>query len=356
MNSSTRSTRSSFSQLSILLVSLTATGCAPGSEDPAGPAASGGSGASSQGSGGSGGRSTSPGSGGNSGSAGSGGSTPSGSGGSTPSGSGGGNGGGNGSGTGGSSPGTGGRAPGTGGAGGGSSGGSAGSSDGGASEAPASPGDGRKFSFFVISIESIRKLSGSQNGFGGNLGGLVGADKICQDTAASAGAGHKTWKAFLSVTKGGANGGPVHAIDRIGEGPWYDFHERLIARTKADLVMVRPAGDPQAVSDLANERGQAQKPFGDNHDTITGSNRMGMLMSMDPATTCQDWTSSSATGGRAIMAGHSWSRVGRQQWIQEHTVPGCAPGVNLRDNYVAPGNCIGCSGGYGGFYCFALQP
>ena len=354
MNSSTRSTRSSFSQLSLLIVSLTATSCVPGSEDPSGPAARGGSGASTQGSGGSGGRSTSGGSGGVSGSAGSGGSTPSGSGGSTPSGSGGDSG----SGTGGSSPGTGGRAPGTGGAGGGSSsGGSTGSRDGGATEAPpASPGDGKKFSFFVISIESIRKLSGSQNGFGGNLGGLTGADKICQDTAASAGAGHKTWKAFLSATKGGANGGPVHAIDRIGEGPWYDFHERLIARTKADLVMVRPAGDPQAVSDLANERGQAQKPFGDNHDTVTGSNRMGMLMSMDPATTCQDWTSSSATGGRAIMAGHSWSRVGRQQWIQEHTVPGCAPGVNLRDNYVAPGNCIGCSGGYGGFYCFALQP
>jgi hypothetical protein len=218
-------------------------------------------------------------------------------------------------------------------------------------------GSGSKpFSFFVTSIEAMRKQSKSQNGFGGNLGGLTGADGICQAIAAEQGAGDKTWRAFLSATKGGPDGGPVHAIDRIGEGPWYDFNGRLIARNKADLVMVRPAGDPQATSDLPNEKGLAQKQFGDNHDTLTGSNQMGRLQNTNPGSTCQDWTNASPTGNSPIMCGHSWSRVGRQPWIQEHTVPGCAPGVNLRDNTVMPGNCVGCNGGYGGIYCFALTP
>lgn len=259
----------------------------------------------------------------------------------------GGTGGGSGAGSGGASP------AGTGGAS-GAGGTSPVDAGGGAGEAGA--GNGKRFSFFVTSIEAMRKLSKSQNGFGGNLGGLSGADGICQTIGAEAGAGHKTWRAFLSATKGGPDGGPVHAIDRIGEGPWYDFNERLIARTKADLLMVRPAGEAQAVADLANEKGLPQKQFGDNHDTLTGSNKMGRLFSTDPGSTCQDWTNASPTGNRPIMSGHSWSRVGRQEWIQEHNVPGCAPGVNLRDNTVMAGNCVGCNGGYGGIYCFSLSP
>jgi hypothetical protein len=202
----------------------------------------------------------------------------------------------------------------------------------------------------------MRKLSGNQNGFGGNLGGLAGADKICQDIAAEVGAGQKTWRAFLSAIKG-PDGQPVHAIDRIGNGPWYDRNGRLIAMDRAGLLRgSRPAGTAQAVVDLANEKGQVQKPFGDNHDVITGSNKMGMLNSMDPTATCNDWTSAAATPSRGLMCGHSWSRVGSQNWLSEHAVPGCAPGVNLRDNTVMPGNCIGCNGGYGAIYCFALSP
>jgi hypothetical protein len=212
-----------------------------------------------------------------------------------------------------------------------------------------------RFSFFVTSIEAIRALSGSQNGFGGNYGGLAGADSICQRTAERVGFGHKGWKAFLSATKG-SDGQPVHAIDRIGAGPWYDRMGRLVATNRQELVMVRPNGEAAATTDLHNENGLPQKMFGDNHDVITGSNRMGMLNSMNAADTCNDWTSASANGGGRPMCGHSWSRTGRQQWIQEHTVPGCAPGVNLRDNVVMPGNCIGCNGGYGALYCFALTP
>jgi hypothetical protein len=222
-------------------------------------------------------------------------------------------------------------------------------------EAGGNPG-GPPFSFFVTSIEAMRKLSNNQNGFGGNLGGLAGADKICQDIATEVGVGQKTWRAFLSAVKG-PDGQPVHAIDRIGNGPWYDKNGRLIAMDRAGLLRgPRPAGTAQAVVDLANEKGQIQKPFGDNHDVITGSNKMGMLNSTDPASTCNDWTSAAATAVRGLICGHSWSRVGSQNWLSEHAVPGCAPGVNLRDNTVMPGNCIGCNGGYGAIYCFALSP
>src|SRR6476620_7897265 len=67
-------------------------------------------------------------------------------------------------------------------------------------------------SFFIASAGS---------GDGANLGGLAGADKICQTLAAAAGAGGKTWHAYLSAEA--ANGQPaVNARDRIGKGPWYN--------------------------------------------------------------------------------------------------------------------------------------
>ena len=56
-------------------------------------------------------------------------------------------------------------------------------------------------------------------GNGANLGGLAGADKVCQTLAAAAGAGNRTWRAYLSAAA--ANGQPaVNARDRIGKGPW----------------------------------------------------------------------------------------------------------------------------------------
>ena len=52
-------------------------------------------------------------------------------------------------------------------------------------------------------------------GDGANLGGIAGADRHCQMLARAAGAGGKTWHAYLSTTgQGGMN-----ARDRIGAGP-----------------------------------------------------------------------------------------------------------------------------------------
>src|SRR6266478_1331440 len=74
-----------------------------------------------------------------------------------------------------------------------------------AAQAPQQP-----MSFFVTST-----VPGT-----GNLGGLAGADQICQNLAAAVGS-TKTWHAYLSNQA--ANGqSAVNARDRIGNGPWYN--------------------------------------------------------------------------------------------------------------------------------------
>lgn len=224
----------------------------------------------------------------------------------------------------------------------------------------ASPPDANldPFSFFVTSLQTMREQSGSQDGFGGDLGGLSGADTICQTAAANVGFGHRTWRAFLSATTGGPGGGPVNAIDRIGEGPWYDRNGRLISNDKAGLLGTRPAGDPQAVADMADEFGQPLSLLGDSHDIMTASDEDGTLFSSDPVTTCNDWTSAVGPGSeQAVICGHSFPRSAQsgREWIADHPLRGCAPGINLIQDGPGTGDCVGCSGGYGGIYCFAAD-
>jgi hypothetical protein len=216
------------------------------------------------------------------------------------------------------------------------------------------------FSFFVTSVEAMQQLSGNSSGFGGDLrygmtSGLDGADKICQTIATNEGFGNKTWRAFLSVTAG-----PVDAIDRIGTGPWYDRLGRLVASGVSGLLGDRPDGLAAVVADLPNEKGvQEYTATGvDDHDTLTGSNRQGRLYSTTLGSTCNDWTSSAGNTGRP-MAGHAWPGGPSQNWIQAHTMPGCAPGICLVQagggcNTPCPSGGVGCEGGYGGIYCFAL--
>src|SRR4051794_29750147 len=71
-------------------------------------------------------------------------------------------------------------------------------------------------------------------GNGGNLGGLAGADNQCQTLAQAAGAGAKTWRAYLSTQA--ADGKPaVNARDRIGKGPWKNAKGTVIAKDLAEL-------------------------------------------------------------------------------------------------------------------------
>lgn len=202
---------------------------------------------------------------------------------------------------------------------------------GGCSNDPAGAADAgasaeERFSFFVTSLKAMRALSGSEDGFGGDLrfgetgpgAGLRGADKICAAVAerSAKGASAKRWRAFLSATQG-EDGEPVHAIDRIGDGPWYDRVGRLVAATKADLLHARPRGaDSAIVNDLPNEDGvpnlrpDPNEPEVDNHDVLTGTNSEGRLYSA--TATCKDWTSAlgdPATEGRPRV-GHSWERMG----------------------------------------------
>jgi hypothetical protein len=232
----------------------------------------------------------------------------------------------------------------------------------------------RRLSFFVTSLDAMRRLSGSQDGFGGDFGGLAGADEICQTIAEGVGVGAKTWRAFLSVTRG-EDGNPVHAIERIGEGPWYDANDRLVAQNIQGLLGERPDGDAQTINDLPDENGVPISALGDAHDIVTGSNQQGRLDSTNPASTCNDWTSADGNvGGDLIKCGHSFPRMARGgggrpgggggrpnrgggNWVSDHTLRGCAPGVELRQTGGGQGlDFIGASGGYGGLYCFSVAP
>jgi hypothetical protein len=224
-----------------------------------------------------------------------------------------------------------------------------------------------KFSFFITSLVAMQRLSKSPNGFGGDLrygtaDGLTGADKICTEIAESqrAGAGANGWHAFLSASKG-ADGMPVNAIDRIGNGPWYDFMGRLVAMNKAALMNSRPMGaDPAIINDLPNEFGlpnhkpDLARPAVDNHHVLTGSDAGGKFYSAN--SNCKDWTALTNAGRPRI--GFSWIAGGRTHWISGQDEGGCGAGVNIAETGGSdPGNpIVGSGGGYGGIYCFASVP
>jgi len=239
------------------------------------------------------------------------------------------------------------------------------------------------FSFFVTSLRALQELSGSQSGFGGDLrygetgagAGLRGADKLCATIAERSmpGAGSKPWRAFLSAASDG-NGNVVNAIDRVGDGPWYDRLGRTFALNKAALIGDRPTGiDPAIKDDFPNEDGVPNHaPEGtaqvDNHDTLTGSNAQGKLYSA--TATCNSWEGKTGTEGKPRV-GHSWPRYGGPggggfgggamnpaNWMSSLDESGCAPGVNLIEMGPpsASSNTVGSGGGYGGFYCFSLIP
>lgn len=248
------------------------------------------------------------------------------------------------------------------------------------------PPSSEKFSFFVTSLKAMRDLSGSSDGFGGDLhfgetgtgAGLRGADKICTAVAERSMPGNgKTWRAFLSATAG-EDGKPVNAIDRIGEGPWYDRTGRLLAQNKTDLATERPTGaDTAIVNDLPNEDGvpnHAPDASGevDNHDVLTGTGDKGQLFSNDASSTCKDWTSAVGSDGKP-HCGHSWPRAGGggrpgggggmmgsgNNWMSALNEAGCAPGAFVIEKGPPGANgtlSVGDGGGYGGIYCFALTP
>src|SRR5258706_71933 len=115
-------------------------------------------------------------------------------------------------------------------------------------------------------------VTSSGPGRGADLGGLEGADKHCQQLATAAGAGDRTWRAYLS-TQGKTldDSTVVHARDRIGTGPWHNAKGVRIASSVDDL---HGSGNRITTATALDENGQrvndrTQKP--PKHDILTGS-------------------------------------------------------------------------------------
>jgi hypothetical protein len=188
-------------------------------------------------------------------------------------------------------------------------------------------------SFFITSVGS---------GQGANLGGLEGADRHCQALAAAAGAGDRTWRAYLSTTA--ANGrAAVNARDRIGTGPWFNAKGVQVAASVADL---HSDSNRLSKEHSLTEKGDVVNGRGDTpnrHDILTGSQPDGTASTATTDTTCGNWTSSAA--GAALLGHHDRQGGGANPtaWNSAHASRGCSQ-ENLR-----------ASGGDGLFYCFATR-
>ncbi len=192
----------------------------------------------------------------------------------------------------------------------------------------------KKMSFFVTSVGS---------GNGANLGGLAGADQHCQALAQAAGAGNRTWHAYLSASA--AAGAPaINARDRIGRGPWYNAKGVLIARNVDELHENNNISKQTALTergDIVNGRGD--KP--NRHDMLTGSDSYGRAFPGSQDTTCGNWTKS---GEGSAQLGHH-DRVGlidkanHRSWNDAHPSRGCSQ------------DALKSTGGDGLFYCFAVK-
>jgi len=180
-------------------------------------------------------------------------------------------------------------------------------------------------------------------GNGGNLGGLAGADKHCQTLAAAAGAGSRTWRAYLSTqATGGAKA--ENARDRIGKGPWQNAKGVVVATSVDDL---HSANNKLSKENSLTEKGTVVNGRGDQpntHDIMTGSMANGSAFTDGTDHTCSNWTASADTGGAGV--GHHDRQGGGQDptsWNAAHTTPGCGQ-ANLAK-----------VGGAGLFYCFAAN-
>ncbi len=185
-------------------------------------------------------------------------------------------------------------------------------------------------------------------GNGANLGGVAGADNHCQTLAQAAGAGGKTWHAYLSTQP--ADGKPaINARDRIGKGPWQNSKGVVIAKDVADLHSA--ANNLTKQTDLS-EKGEVINGRGDTpnrHDVLTGSQPDGTAFAAGDDRTCKNWTSS--TQGSAMM-GHA-DRIGlrdddaSKSWNSSHPSRGPDGGCSQAD--------LKSTGGDGLLYCFAAN-
>ena len=190
-------------------------------------------------------------------------------------------------------------------------------------------------SFFVTSVGS---------GKGADLGGLAGADRHCQALAQAAGAGNKTWHAYLSTQGDKA----VNARERIGAGPWRNAKGELIAKNVDDLHSQTTLNKQTALTEkgaMVNGRGDTPNM----HDILTGSQPNGRAFPVGEDRTCGNWTKGDDSGGSGgAMLGHH-DRQGlrdddaSKSWNSSHPSRGCSQ------------DALKGTGGSGLFYCFAVK-
>jgi hypothetical protein len=184
-------------------------------------------------------------------------------------------------------------------------------------------------------------------GKGADLGGLSGADQHCQTLAAAAGAGSKTWHAYLSSSAAGGTPA-VNARDRIGSGPWQNAKGEVVAKSVDELHGANNLTKQTALNDkgaVVNGRGDTPNM----HDALTGSQPDGRAFPAEPDMTCKNWTSGTAG---AAMLGHI-DRQGlrdddaSKSWNSSHPSRGPGGGCTQDD--------LKSTGGAGLFYCFAVR-
>jgi hypothetical protein len=189
---------------------------------------------------------------------------------------------------------------------------------------------GHPMTFFVTSVGL---------GDGANLGGLEGADAHCQALAEEAGAGDRTWRAYLSTEEPDGRG--VSARDRIGLGPWHNALGELVA-SDLDQLHISPNILKRTALD---ENGNLVKGRGDTpneHDILTGTQEDGTAYFPDDDDhTCNNWTSNDE--GSAQVGHHDRHGGGNTSWNSAHSTSGCS-----QEGLIS-------TGGAGLLYCFAAD-
>lgn len=192
-------------------------------------------------------------------------------------------------------------------------------------------GEDRSMSFFVTSVGL---------GNGGDLGGVEGADAHCQQLAEAAGAGDRTWRAYLSTEAPDSRG--QSARDRIGQGPWYNADGVLIAANLTDLHLYNTTITYETALDENGNRVKGRYDDTNQHDMLTGTMEDGTAYFPDDQDhTCNNWTSSGE--GSAQVGHHDRNGGGNLSWNSAHGSRGCSQ-ESLRS-----------TGGNGYFYCFAAD-
>lgn len=176
-------------------------------------------------------------------------------------------------------------------------------------------------------------LTSEGSGNGGDLGGLEGADEICQNLAESVDQDNLTWRAYLSTQ--GSNA--VNARDRIGSGPWFNANGNRIA---TDVDQLHSVMNRISAFTAVDQRGRTIPGSGyapNRHDILTGSQADGTAYPPGEDMTCNNWTSSS-DDNKARVGHHDYAA-----WNSAHDSRGCSQAALIS------------SGGDGLFYCFAVQ-